>query len=246
MVKIILLNFFITSILWGTTPINKLILEEINTMPKGGGYSVKDVAFTALESSVQLNQQHPTIHLRSAIPSFCSSATYLVFLKTILKLESRNKLSPDVLNELQFKGESDGVGFWGRWNANGPGVAKLVTDLKLGNNFQDYSKAMAGDFMKIFWSNEIGKKEHGHLVVFLESETRGGQEYIKFWSSNQPDGYGIKEVPKSKIKWAIFSRIHHPKNISNITKLPKLDQFTADMLKKSFSRSEVIEACKIK
>ncbi|MGB0775453.1 MAG: hypothetical protein ACPGUY_06375, partial [Akkermansiaceae bacterium] len=108
-----------------------------------------------------------------------------------------------------------------------------------GVNFESYADAIPGDFMKIFWSNEIGKKEFGHLVVYLGTEQKKGETWVKFWSSNQPGGYGVKSVPQQKIKWAIFSRLTNLKNISRISKLPTKDVFLASMLTDSYTREKV-------
>ena len=80
------------------------------------------------------------------------------------------------------------------------------TNSKLGRNFDDFAQAMPGDFMKIFWSSEVGKYERGHSVIFLGMEKQYGLDYVRFWSSNIPLGYGIKTVPRSKIIHAIFSQ----------------------------------------
>ena len=60
---------------------------------------------------------------------------------------------------------------------NGPAV---FYEMRLGRNFSDFSQAQPGDFMKIFWSNAVGRKEHGHSVIFLgmENGQRGGERQI--------------------------------------------------------------------
>ena len=94
------------------------------------------------------------------------------------------------LKQLMIRGQRDGEGIWGRWNANGPGTARLFHELDLGQNFDDFAEAQPGDFMKIFWSPEVGRAEHGHSVIFLGMEKRAGLDYVHFWSSNIPFGYG--------------------------------------------------------
>ena len=246
--KALLILFSILSVCFADS-FNARILREIDSMPSGGGYSIKEDAFNGLAEAVSMDDGKLIVSPYKAKTSFCSSATYLVFLKavTTLQNEGRINLSERVLSTLQFKDEEDGFGFWGRWNSNGPGVAKLATDLNLGVNFQSYDIAEAGDFMKIFWTDEIGRKEHGHLVIYLGRRTDAdGTEYIKFWSSNKPNGYGAKEVSRDKIKWAIFTRIPRVANLKNLPKLSKSDKFLVDMLKKRFTKNEVIEICKIR
>jgi hypothetical protein len=112
----------------------------------------------------------------------------------------------------------------------------------MGWSFENWSEAQAGDFLKIFWTEEIGKKEFGHLVVYLGTRKKGGQEWVRFWSSNDPGGYGEKEVPREKIRWALFSRLERPERLKGVAKLAKTDRFLAEMLTKSYTRSEVRKA----
>ena len=75
------------------------------------------------------------------------------------------------------------------WAAGFPKPANMIKDaafaeLHLGRNFSDYSEARPGDFMKIFWTEEIGQREHGHSVVYLGTYSTGGQDLVRFWSSN--------------------------------------------------------------
>ena len=99
---------------------------------------------------------------------------------------------------LLVRGQRDGEGVWGRWNANGPGTARLFHELDLGRNFTDYALARPGDFMKIFWTSEVGRAERGHSVVYIGRELVGGTERVRFWSSNKPAGYGEKSVPRTE------------------------------------------------
>ena len=75
--------------------------------------------------------------------SFCSGATYLVFIKAIEELRDRGQLQLDfaTLNQLIIRDQHDGEGVWGRWNANGPGTARLFYELGLGRNFADFAQA---------------------------------------------------------------------------------------------------------
>lgn len=107
-------------------------------------------------------------------------------------------------------GQHDGEGPWGWANANGPGLAVLVHRLGAGVNFEDWRKARPGDFMKIFWTDHIGRRESGHLTVLVKD----GGDTVTFWSSNMPDGYGAKTVPKSQIRRVIFTRITRPERFN--------------------------------
>ncbi|MGJ8672109.1 hypothetical protein [Rubritalea sp.] len=224
-----------------TIPQNQNVISAINTMPSGGGYSTRSAAHNALSRSIGVNSGGLLLSPKVARPSYCSGATYLVLLEMVKAAEARGefKLSQQEALALCMTGQADGVNAWGRWNANGPGAAKMIHDLKLGYNFESYAKARPGDFMKIFWTDEIGKHEHGHLVVYLGIHRHQEVDYVRFWSSNQPKGYGMKSVLKTSIKWAIFSRVTQLENIKRVDQLSVKDPFLADMLTHRFSRAEV-------
>ncbi len=97
--------------------------------------------------------------------------------------------------------------------------------------------------MKIFWTTEVGDTEHGHSVVYLGAETRGGVEYVRFWSSNIPAGYGEKSVPRGKIAQAIFSRLEKPENLAWIKSAPEVDPYLAGLVTKRSSFAEALEKC---
>jgi hypothetical protein len=139
--------------------------------------------------------------------TYCSGATYLVFVRAIQSLLPPSAFAGGLAEALAIRGQPDGVGVWGRWNANGPGTACLFHELGLGHNFTSFEAARPGDFMKIFWTDAVGMREHGHSVIYLGKGLANGVETVQFWSSNKPNGYGEKEVPRSRIARAIFSRL---------------------------------------
>ena len=217
---------------------NSLILEQIKQMPQGGRYSVSHYAKIRLQSSAHFESGKFFFLPSAASPSFCSGATYLVFIRTIEALRARGQLQLDyaTLNHLVIRDQRDGEGVWGRWNANGPGTARLFHELGLGQNFDNFDQAKPGDFMKIFWSRQVGKSEHGHFTVFLGMENRLGVQYVRFWSSNIPSE---KSVPRSKIAYAIFSRLQTPANLARINSAPFVDTYLASLLR---TRSSIAEA----
>ena len=222
---------------------NSVVLEQIRTMPDSGGYATTREAHAALNSSVQIAGGSVGIQPSKACPSYCSGATYLVFLKTLHAAEKKGLVPPlgNAWAALAPKSSPDGVGVWGRWNANGPGASRLFHELSLGRNFTSYAEARPGDFMKIFWTDAVGKNERGHLVVFLGEEEKDGVPHVRFWSSNKPHGYGEKSVPKSKIARAIFSRLETPANIQNLPSIPKKDAYLAGLLTHESSFSEALQ-----
>lgn len=227
------------STVFAATDWNRVILDEISRMPKGGGYATNREAKQALIQAVKPQGNRLRVRPDVATPSFCSSATYLLLLKVLQK----TPLSPEAEAALLVGSQPDGVGVWGRWNANGPGTARLFYELDAGRNFSRFEEARPGDFMKIFWSKEIGSRERGHLVVFLGTETRDGEEVVRFWSSNKPNGYGDKVVPRRQIARAVFSRLERPENFSRAAALPKKDAYLASMLERPSSEVEMRKMC---
>jgi hypothetical protein len=135
----------------------------------------------------------------------------------------------------------DGHGVFGRWNANGPGAAKLVADLGAGVNFTSWDEARPGDFLKIWWTEAIGGRERGHLVVYLGHDA----ETVRFWSSNQPGGYGVKQVPRSSCRRVLFTRISRPERFRGAGALAGRDEWLERMLRDDFRWDEVVAKCRV-
>jgi hypothetical protein len=229
----------------GAADLNDVVLEELKEMPKGGGYSTSHYAKIKLESAAHFESGKFFVLPSANSPSFCSGATYLVFIKTIEALRDRGELKLDyaTLERLIIRDQHDGEGIWGRWNANGPGTARLFHELGLGRNFTDFAQARPGDFIKIFWSNQVGRYEHGHSAIYLGKENRAGVEYVRYWSSNVGAGYSEKEVPRTKIAAAIFSRLQTPANLSRASNIPLVDSYLASLLRTRSSFSEASKKC---
>lgn len=218
---------------------NEHVLAQVQSMPRGGNYSANRLAMERLTSAIGVKNGSLSVQAAGAFPNFCSEATYLVFLKVVAAQCDGMNLTPAVLDALLVRGQPDGHGIWGRWNANGPGTARLFHELGLGRNFDNFDQARPGDFMKIFWSSEVGSRERGHSVIFLGREQRNGVEMVRFWSSNLPAGYGEKVVPRTKIAYAIFSRLEHPEALQRISELATADPYLSRL---NSVRSSVSEA----
>jgi hypothetical protein len=227
------------------TDFNRVVLDQIKEMPSGGRYSTSRTATIRLQAAAHFESGKFFILPSAASPSYCSGATYLVFLKTIEAARAAGLLHLDyaTLKGLTIRDQRDGEGAWGRWNANGPGTARLFYELSLGKNFEDFSQAEPGDFMKIFWSPEVGRFERGHSVIFLGLEKRDGLDCVRFWSSNIPAGYGEKTVRRSKIAHAIFSRLERPENLSRLSTIPRTDSYLAGLLSRRSTYEEAKEKC---
>jgi hypothetical protein len=223
---------------------NSVILKMIEKMPKGGDYRTSAESIHKLESAIKLDGDHLSVNPEIAKPSFCSAATYLVFVLALEELfdQRQTPFGPGVAEKLLVSGQQDGVGVWGRWNANGPGTARLFAELNLGPNFISIEQAQPGDFLKIFWNDQIGFKESGHSVVYLgHGRNSNGIEVVQYWSSNKKGGYGKAEVPRSKIKEMIFSRLDSPERINRIGAGLERDEYLASMLVRSGNLEEMKE-----
>jgi hypothetical protein len=220
-----------------TQTFNERVLKAIEEMPKKGGYVLTSVSPVKLRDAFSWNMDELSINQAKAIPSYCTTATYVVFFKVLKSYWAENGYPAKEIQELyRANVESDGVRIWGRWNSNGPGTAKFFHDSELGTNFDDLSKALPGDFLKIWWNDEIGKKESGHSVVFLKSDAAT----ITFWSSNTiTEGYGVRTIPKSMAKRLLFSRLERPENAVKMIQRPVTDSFLESMLTRESSWKEV-------
>ncbi len=180
------------------------VLAAVDSFPANGGYytgsrpndTFKKTAWKGLHQAYQMTLADPRPVFRQdlAQPSFCSSATYGALIKALLLWDTKGVISRqawlfmkpfvgivDNMNEKGFY-QSDGQGFWGMMNGNGPAVAVLFHQLKAGFNFTAYrgaktqacketpderyltddewrnhpvwQQAVPGDFMKIFWNRD--------------------------------------------------------------------------------------------
>lgn len=236
--------FTTTSFTYGrTVDMNQLVLEAVNEMPSEGGYELTVVPPQRMAEAFVL-QSSGVLDLDpfQAVPSYCTTATYMVFYKVFQKYWEATSGQPsvDVLMKLRPKLESDGERIWGRWNSNGPGTAKFFYDTKIGTNFDDLKRALPGDFIKIFWNDQVGKQERGHTGVFLGLKKINGQQMLQFWaSSKSTNGFSERMVPLTEAKRILFSRFDRPQNYLNINDLPELDPFLASMLSRVSSWEEL-------
>jgi hypothetical protein len=221
---------------------NQVILSLLPQMPRQGGYSASNAATANLQAAVRVSSGRLTINPRAAVPSYCSGATYLVFVEAVEKLNGGAPIASPLAEQLAVRGQPDGVGVWGRWNANGPGTACLFRELDLGPNFTSWNAARPGDFMKIFWNPNVGRHEHGHSAIFLSVTEENGVEMVHFWSSNIPFGFGEKSVPKAKIASVIFSRLQNAQNIQRaLYTLPPRNSYLGSLVSKDSSLAEALQ-----
>jgi hypothetical protein len=193
--------------------VNQVILKAIQSMPSGGSYSLGS-GNANVARATWLTGSQLMVDPSAAEPTHCSSATYVLLLKTLLNPALGLNLDLDTEKALLPRQQGDGVGIWGRWNANGPGTAALFHELNLGNNFTDIGLARPGDFMKVSWNGIIGsdprirdpnKNEKGHSAIFLGSwKDSQGKVWVDFWTSNSA-GYIYRHYPpKSRVEGVDF------------------------------------------
>src|SRR5205085_4387051 len=85
--------------------LNALILEQVRKMPRGGRYSTSHFATIKLQSLAHFESGKFLVIPTAPYPSFCSGATYLVFVKALEALRERGELQLDfaTLNQLVIR-----------------------------------------------------------------------------------------------------------------------------------------------
>jgi hypothetical protein len=219
-------------------PYNKMVLDAARSMPRRKGYdATNDVdVIENLKSSITIKNDKIHVDADKAGVSFCTSGTYMAFLKVVEK--SGTALSTEATKALLVsskKDQPDGVGVWGRWNADGPGPQYLFQELKLGTNFSDVNQAHPGDFMTIDW-----QAGNSHSTIFDSIETCNGEKAICFWASSyyndsiepgdgkpakgeKPDpstqGWDLRCSPASQIKNFYFGRLTSLSNLNDVSRV---------------------------
>lgn len=230
----------------------------------GGGYDIALTRSTGFPQSTWDGLDHafsmgvdgrPILDLSQARPSFCSSACYMALVAALadwdetgtrIPTEAWRNLKPYVLHDGgEWPFQYDGMGCWGRANANGPGFAMLVSQLGVGvsgyiggrDEYADatYKEAWdatePGDFLKLFWNSLIGsdsksgRSESGHLVILLKrvplwDEDGRRNDKLYYWSSNGrgtdvDGGYGIASCRIADVRRAVWTRITNPDAFRN-------------------------------
>jgi hypothetical protein len=220
----------------GPAPYNRAVLDAIRKVPANRGFSRNAAALPKIVHADGANIQVDWDKLGQ---SKCSDAGYLAFIGAIQGLQKEGlRLDPAVVQRLADTGGGDGVGVAGRFLANGPGIARLFTEANIGRNFTSLNEALPGDFVKIFWNDQVGVKESGHTVVF--TGVKNGN--VCFWSSNDStNGAAEKCVPQSKINNMVFSRIENAGNVNCIADIKPADPWLVGLKSGSSSYGEMCQ-----
>ena len=202
------------------------VLTAIASFPEHGGYYTggkpnalfAKTTWRGLNDAYQMtaNDERPRFDPWQAQPSFCSSATYSVLIKALLIWDTKHKIKREawvnmkpyvgIADELnpEGMGQDDGVGFWGRANANGPGLGVLIRELKAGYSFTAYrgaksernketpderyltdaewcalnvwGRAVPGDLMKIFWNRNESRGSDSGAIIGCNDDRSADQE----------------------------------------------------------------------
>lgn len=203
------------------------VINAVAAFPEKGGYytgrkSTPDFPKSAWRGlneafNMQMADMKPNFLPQKAQPSFCSLATYAVLIKALADWDTNTTLSreawlclkpyvgvTDNINIIGFN-QSDGEGCWGRANANGPGLAVLINELKVGYNFTAFrgaktdalketatetyqsddewrnnkiwDEAEPGDFMKIFWNRNESSNSDSGAVIGVNGNKSDEQEH---------------------------------------------------------------------
>lgn len=225
----------------GGVDYNAMILDIIKELPTGGGYSIGSDFVSPAVQAHNIGAGRWEMRVYDGHPSHCTSATYALFarLAAVLHNDGRISLTPEQMRSLEVKRRLadgtqlvDGQGPFWIFNSNGAGVAALFKHTGVGISFRDDKLAYArpGDFLKMFWNENVGASEQGHQVVYLGRRDVGGRDMICFWGSQRQtvkkrgghreslyfpvkaggkvvDGYGEACRPRGDIKEMIFSRV---------------------------------------
>jgi len=204
----------------------RAVLAAIDSFPERGGYYTggkpnglfAKTTWQGLHDAYQMapGDERPTFDPMQAQPSFCSSATYGVLIKALLIWDTKHKIKREAWINMKPRvgivdefnpdgvGQDDGVGFWGRANANGPGLGVLVRELGAGYSFTAYrgaksarnreaaderyltdsewcgqdiwQRAVAGDLMKIFWNRNESRGSDSGAIIGCDDDKTADQE----------------------------------------------------------------------
>ena len=223
------------------TDYNAMILDIIKGLPSGGGYSRGNSFQLPTITAHNIGGGRWEMRVYDGFPSHCTSATYAVLARLIAVLQDNGRIALDgeQIASLSAKNRMpdgttlvDGQGPFQIFNANGAGTAALLKHTGTGMSFHDDKLAYArpGDFLKMFWNDNVGASEQGHQVIYLGHKTVGSRDMLCFWGSQRQnkkkrpggtealyfpaadgakveDGYGEACRPRSDVKAMIFSRV---------------------------------------
>ena len=178
------------------TDYNAMILDIIKGLPSGGGYSRGGSFQLPTITAHNIGAGRWEMRVYDGFPSHCTSATYALLTRLIAVLQDSGRIALDgeQIERLSPKNRMpdgttlvDGQGAFQIFNANGAGTAALLKHTGTGMSFRDDKLAYArpGDFLKMFWNDNVGASEKGHQVVYLGHKTVGGRDMLCFWGSQR-------------------------------------------------------------
>jgi len=216
-----------------TTPINQAILRAIDkvqsTALDGGKYFI-GIHATPAESPIgyPLRLYNSPLLDPPRKSSYCSGATYTVFIETLNSLypNGAEKISSDRLESLRMQEKDgsrreDGVQFWGHWNDDGFGNHFALVQYSGMGEPIDPKNALPGDFVNINWKSGLG-----HSAIFLSffTDENGTKRILYFSSQPATNGLGDQSSPLDKITTVKFVRLTHPDRVFDFNPATKVDR----------------------
>ncbi len=218
-----------------------MVLDIIKGLPNGGGYSRGGSFQLPTVTAHNIGGDRWEMRAFDGFPSHCASATYAVYARLVAVLQNSGSINLSGEQILAFETKKrmpdgttlvDGQGTFQIFNANGAGVAAFLKHTGTGMSFRDDKLLYArpGDFLKLFWSENVGASEKGHQVIYTGHRVMDGRDMVCFWSSQHQskkkrgggtealyfpaeeggkvyDGYGEVCRPREDIKEMVFSRV---------------------------------------
>ncbi len=191
-------------------------LSNTDGLEGKGCYSTRADAHYALRSCFGFGMISGKLYYMPSklTPSFCSGAVHIALLSALMHWDSTHpeiSLSKEDWDSMLPGNVQDGEGVWGWANANAAGFANLIHKLGAGYSFTNPAQARRHDIIKIWWTNEIGGKERGHLAFLIKQDA----EHYYIWGSHQRDEKGqegiyTKQIAKSDVARVLFTRITQP------------------------------------
>ncbi len=188
-------------------------------------YSTSKKAHDALRRCFGFTKNHHLYYFPESLTlSYCSGAVHTAVLAALIDWSRARPgeitLRRDDWKNLVPRSVKDGDRVWGWANSNGAGYAVLVHELGAGHSFTEWEKARPLDIVKLWWTQEIGGLERGHLAILLAVR----EQDILIWGAHDRDKTGrggiyVKSIPKEKIKRILFTRITKPKAFEKASRI---------------------------
>ena len=193
------------------------------------------------------NRANFSFCLRAASPSYCSGATYLVFMKTIEAARASGALRLDIgtLEQLMIRNQRDGAGNLGPLERQRARARRdCFTNLSLGKNFDDFDEGDAGRLHENFLvarSWPARARTFGHL-------SRNGKKIRTRLRAILVEQYSVRlrhqdSSADERSLTQFFRASRLPANLTRIKDLPETDSYLASLVSRRSSIAEAKTKC---